>query len=401
MVRLITNNWQLKLLALLLAIILSSWIYRFGDYEMKSSLVMRLEERNLAEGMAFLERLPKEITVNVAGNLRQLNLLKRMSLVAVLDMKSFTLPGSYTISPEIPDVPELKVVGALPMVRVRITDKMNTSMLIEVWHVGELPKGYILSKEGIEPKRAEIEGPKELVERVKHVIAEVGMSDRLSRFSQSVPLLAYSAENEPLDSDVIKIAPASVLYRADVNPVANVKVVRVDAVLSGEPKSGYYVKEVRLTPSQILFEDSLFEKHPLRIVNTKNIDLDGKAASFTQQAALDYGFTPPEGLPRQVTVQVVLAKYEADEASMVSVTIQLMGGEQELEYIVRPPGVAVQSSEFEQLSDEERKQIEVKISVEGLVPGVYRVVPEIVLPGSVQRAAIVPDSVEVTVVQRE
>jgi hypothetical protein len=46
-VSVITNNWQLKLLSLVLAIALSFYTYQFGDYELESSLVLKLEVQNL------------------------------------------------------------------------------------------------------------------------------------------------------------------------------------------------------------------------------------------------------------------------------------------------------------------------------------------------------------------
>jgi len=401
MASIITSNWQYKLLALVLAIALSWYTYQFGDYELESSLVLKLEAQNLSDDLAFLQPPSSSITVNIAGNLQELNTVKGMRLSAVLDLKAFDSPGSYTISPELPDIPELRGHGTVPNVRVLLANKTSTTMLIEVWHRGELPEGYMLSSEEVSPERAEIEGAEELVKRAKHVVVEVELSERTSNMSRALPLTVYSGENEVLSTGVLKITPPLVQYRGEINPVANVKAVKVNAVISGEPQIGYYLKELRLTPSQILFEDRLYEEHPKNYVDTAVIDLESKSSSFTQVVKLDYGFTPPAGMPTEVSVNVVLAKFEAAEGASLNATIALVGREEIYDYIVRPPSVVVQSSEFQQLTDEQRTELEVRVSVHGLAPGVYRIIPEVLLPGEVKRAAIRPEYVEVTVLEKE
>ena len=401
MASIFTSNWQYKLLAFGLAIALSWYTYQFGDYELESSLVLKLEVQNLSDDLALLQPPPSSITVSIAGNLQELNAVKGMRLSAVLDLKAFDSPGSYTISPELPDIPELRDHGAIHNVRVLLANKTSTTILIEVWHHGELPEGYMLSSEEISPERAEIEGAEELVKRAKHVVAEVELSERTSNMARALPLTVYSAENEVLSTGVLKITPPVVQYRGEINPVANVKAVRVNAVLSGQPQIGYYLKELRLTPSQILFEDSLYEKHPKSYVDTEVIDLEGRSSSFTKDVKLDYGFNPPSEMPSEVSVNVVLAKSEAAEGSSLNATLALIGREEMYDYIVRPPSVIVQSSEFQQLTDEQRTELEVRVSVHGLSPGIYRIIPEVLLPGEVTRAAIKPEYIEVTVLERE
>ena len=187
MAKLVTSNWQLKLAALVLAVALSWYTYQFGDYELESSLVLKIDVRNLSEDLAFLKPPPSSITVNIAGNLQELNTVKGMPLSAILDLKAFDSPGSYTISPELPDIPELTIYGTVPNVRVWLANKKSTSMLIEIWHRDELPEGYMLSSEEISPERAEIEGAEDLVKRAEHVVDEVKLSERTSNMSRALP----------------------------------------------------------------------------------------------------------------------------------------------------------------------------------------------------------------------
>ncbi len=400
MFRILTNNWPLKLLALFLAFVLSVYVYQYGEYEMKASLDLPLEVRNLSDDLTFLDLPPPKIKVNVSGNLQQVNALKREAIRAVIDLKSFTAAGSYTISPELPDTPLLKVYCPLPVVRARLAKKLRIRLPIEAWHRGDLPGGYLLSRESIAPRQAEVVGPEELVLSARRVIAEVNLAGRLSRISQSIPLVAYTRENAPLDPAIVRIEPSSAQYSAEVNPVANVKAVRINAELSGSPPAGYYLKEMRITPSQVLFPEALYKQRPLKTLSIEPVSLDGKKGSFSQTAKILYGFIPPSDLPTTVTIEVTLGKLDASEDTMVTVNIDIFGRNPDYDYIVHPPSVIVQSADFAGFSEAERSIVKVQVNVEGLTLGIYRIAPQVNLPPNIRGAIAIPETIEVSVIQR-
>lgn len=400
MFRRITNNWPLKLLALILAVILSVYVYQYGEYEMKATLELPIEVRNLSDDLAFLDILPGNIKVSISGNLQQVNSLKREAIRAVIDLKSFTSPGSYTISPELPDTPLLKVYGPIPTVRVRLANKLRARLPVEVWHRGDLPVGYVLSRENISPRQVDAIGPEELVSTARRIIAEVNLSGRISQISQSIPLVAYTRDNVPLDPAIVRLEPSSAQYSAEVNPVANVKAVRINAELTGSPPAGYYLREMRITPSQVLFPEALYKQRPLKAIPLEPISLEGKRGSFTQVVKILYGFSPPPELPTTASVEVTLGKLAASEETMVTAAIQVHGRNPDFDYVVNPLSVIVQSPDIAVFSEEDRKLIIALISVEGLEPGSYNISPQIMLPPHIRGVMVTPDSIEVSVMQR-
>lgn len=400
MLNAITNNWPLKLLAFILAVVLSVYVYQYGEYEMKATLDMPLEVRNLSEDLAFLEMPPAKIKVNISGNMQQVNSLKREAIRAVIDLKSFATAGSYTISPELPDTPLLKVYGPIPTIRVRLARKMRSRLTVEVWHRGDLPTGYLLSRESISPRQVEVVGPEELVTSARRVIAEISLAGRLARISQSIPLVAYTHDNEPLDPAIVRIEPGSGQYSAEVNPVANVKAVRINAELQGSPSAGYYLKEMRITPSQVLFPEALYAQHPLKTLSVEPVKLEGKKGSFTHTAKILYGFTPPSDLPATVTIEVTLGRLAASEDTMLTVSVDIVGRSPEYDYLVNPPSLILQSPDFAGFTEADRAGVKATVNVEGLLPGIHKISPQVNLPPSIGEIGVIPESIEVSVIQR-
>jgi len=395
------NNWQLKFLSLVLAFLFSSYIYRFGEYQVTASLVMPVVVRNLSEELAFVEEPEDEVGISVAGNLQQINSLKKMNLHAILDLKGVTAPGVYTIQLELPDVPELRVAGAFPSVQVRLSRKASVTLPIEVTHRGELPEGYVLSSESLSPSRAEVVGPEELVQKARYIVATVNLSGQYTRISQAVELVAHTENYEPMSKSIISVSPPLAQYTAEVNAVANLRVVRIHPDLTGgDPKPGYYVKEVSATPAQVLFPDDLYRAHPLKYVTTGPINLAGRDRSFSVEVPIKYGFTPPEGLPGKVSVRVVLARLEAGEDEVVNAAVVLSNTNEEYQYVVQPPTVVLQSPELPQLSLEERAQMDARVDVSGFTPGIYRMVPSVLLPAGIREFTIIPEVIEISVQEK-
>jgi YbbR domain-containing protein len=398
--RALTNNWPLKLLAFAIALGLSIYVYQYGEYETQTTLDLPLEVRNLSEDLTFLQQPPASVKVNVAGNLQQISEIKRQNARAIIDLKGFTTPGTFTITPDMPDLPPLKIYGSVPIVRMRLANRQRIRLPVEVWHRGQLPQGYLLSKENLQPGEAYVEGPEDIVSTAKRVIAEVDLTGRMNRISQAIPLVAYTRDNSALDPGVVRVEPASGQYSADVNPVSNVKAVMVNAVITGNPPAGYFLKEMRLTPSQVLFPDSLFKLHPLKTVNTEPISLEGITGSFTQKVIIEYGFKPPSDIPLEADVEIILGKLETGSENMLSVSIELRGRSDGYEYTLRPQAIIVQSSGLAQYSDTERKRIKAYVDVTGLVPGTYSVLPQIMLPAGLHDVTSAPQMVEVSVTKR-
>lgn len=395
--QLLLNNWHYKLLSLLLAMAFSLYIYYFGNYQVQATVGVPLAVQNLASNLALAERVASEIRLTVSGTPQEINSLRRSPSRASLNLAALSNPGTYVLNPELPELPNLKLAGFVPPVTVRLERRQERRLKVEISHQGSLPSGYVLSQASIRPEEVTVSGPEQTVQRSEHVVGVVNLEGQISDIVQAVPLVVRDKDYAPLMLPSLTVIPATVHYTANVKPVADAKVIRVTPVLKGEPEVGYAVSEVTIEPSQILLEKEFAARHSAGSIPTREIDLTGRTKSFTATVALDYPFPPPAETPKSVRVRVALRKVESEATNVVNLTVALQGRNPDYDYLVRPSLVAVESEDLVGLSSGDRAAVRAVIDVAGFGPGVYRVVPTVVLPDSVSRLRMRPQTVELSV----
>ncbi|OPX23320.1 MAG: hypothetical protein B1H03_01920 [Planctomycetales bacterium 4484_113] len=397
MLRLLFNNWQYKLASLLLAVVFSLYIYYFGNYQVQATVSVPLVVQNLASELALSDRVPTDVRLTVSGTPQEVNSLKRSLPRATLDLASLTNPGTYALNPKLPELPNVKLAGFVAPVTVCLERRQERRLKVEISHEGSLAPGYLLSDETIEPKEVTISGPEQAVQRSEHVVGVINLNGRVSNIVQAIPLVVRDKDYAPLLVDSLTVIPSTVHYSAQIKPVADAKVIRVIPVLKGEPEVGYAVSEITIEPSQILLDKKLAASRSISSVSTGEIDLAGRTKSFTVTVALDYPFTPPVDVPRSVRVRVVLRKVESEAANVLNLTISLENRNPDYDYLVRPSLIAVESEDLVDLSAKERSAVRAVVDVATFGVGVYRVTPTVVLPSSVLRLRMRPQTVELSV----
>ncbi len=157
---------------------------------------------------------------------------------------------------------------------------------------------------------------------------------------------------------------------------------------------------MRITPSQVLFSEALYAQHPLKTLSVEPVSLEGRRGSFTQSAKILYGFKQPSDLPVSVTIEVTLGRLVASEDTMLTLSLNIVGRSPEYDYIVNPPSIILQSPDFSGFTDTDRAGVKAIVNVEGLLPGVHRITPQVNLPPSIGEIGVIPESIEVSVIQR-
>jgi|GEM_PF-1560303 len=395
--RLLFNNWHYKLFSLLLALVFSLYIYYFGNYQVQATVSVPLVVQNLSSRLALADRLEPDVRLTVSGTPQEVNSFRRNLPRATLDLTALGNPGTYVLNPKLPELPNLKLTGFVPPVTVRLEGREERRLEVEILHEGTLPPGYVLSRESIKPEEVTVSGPESAVRRGEHAVALVALEGQVDDISQAVPLVVRDRDFAPLMLPGLTLIPSTVHYSAEVRPVADAKVVRVTPVLKGEPEVGYAVSEVTIQPSQVLFDKSFAARHSVSAIPTKEIDLTGRTRTFTVTVVLDYPFVPPPEAAKTVQVEVALQKVESEAANVLNLTVTLKNRQPGYDYLLRPSLIAVESEDLVGLSPEERATASAFVDVGAFGAGVYRVAPMVVLPGSVARMRMRPDTVELTV----
>jgi YbbR domain-containing protein len=186
--RFFTNNWELKLASLLLAMIV--WVAVIGEEknESEKTLTVNLEVHNRPEQMLLVERPPATVDVIIRASRRLLPQITAMNVHVALDLSSATVAQTrYALNLNMVSVPpnaEVKEISP-SLVTLRLENRREITIPVEAESHGELPEGVRLVSINCIPPEIEIYGPESKIsDRLK---AKTSLVD-LSQITDSITI---------------------------------------------------------------------------------------------------------------------------------------------------------------------------------------------------------------------
>ncbi len=305
---LIFNNWQAKLICLLLAFGL--WIYvaneGFQIKEIDDSVP--LNTINLEEDLAVVEDLDHvKISIRPSVSLQQ-NISAEM-FDAYVDLEGLG-KGTYELPVKIvasdPSVQVLKVDPTT--VRLTLDDRAEESFSVVPKIVGEPGAGYSIGDPELSIDSVLVGGAESLVGSIRSVIAEVDVSGEQSEVKRSVELRAVNDSGDIIRN--IYIEPKTVEIMVPISQESDLKTVGVKVQTTGQPQAGYFVSNLTSDPSTVVLRGSRDKLAEIDYIETESVSLEGLSDS-TERA----------------TTLIIPEEVEIDGSDSVSVQIELGGNE--------------------------------------------------------------------------
>jgi hypothetical protein len=181
--------------------------------------------------------------------------------------------------------------------------------------------------------------------------------------------------------------------------VGSIRVLKVLPKYIGEAAEGYFVSG--LSPSVLYVPlDAELVPEQVTSVGTTPIDIAGRSETFTASARLVYDFKLPadSDAPTSCEVTVEILSRSANSAGFHELKLRLDGEGSSLNYELEPDSVElILEAGQAGLSEQQLGSLQASISVTGLGPGEYWLMPQLSLPAGVKRARILPSTVHLTV----
>lgn len=404
LLRRIGTNFTLKVLSLGLALLLSVFVVMYVDPPVTKNIDLPIREKGLDDNVIITEPspLPQVTQIRVTGPLSKVNQLLKTGKVATIDFTGITEPGKYPLAVELPDL-DLQVISQeLTRVDTVIEEKAMKTLPIQINRRGTVDENYTIVKEQLARDSVEITGPKPFIERIQTAQVEPdveGIQEAAS--NQTLAVLLFDSNDFPVKWHTLNINPDQVRYSLQLEPVGSIKVLTVYPDYTGQLPQDFVLDELIPRPLRIAVDADLVPEGEFA-VRTSPIDLGEARESFVaKNAKLIYPFEVPDGsrLPDTCEVMVSIVSL-AELAGAARVAVELLGQNADYDYIVTPREVVVRSEELAQMAEEDIARFNARLDVSGLVPGEYRLVPQLTLPLTLERVRIDPDSLLVTIIQR-
>lgn len=190
MFKLLTENWALKLLSLVFALIL--WFFVMGERKLERSYAVPLEMKNIPAGMMVANEVPTEVEVRINGPRTLLMNLHAEDMRIVVDLKDLP-PGltSFKRLEERLNIPApLKVTRLSPSYVDILVDRVGIKKVpVKAAVTGRPANGFWVQKVVAVPDTVTVEGAESELKVLERIgTAPVSIEGASSNLVEMVPL---------------------------------------------------------------------------------------------------------------------------------------------------------------------------------------------------------------------
>ncbi|NTW97079.1 MAG: hypothetical protein HGB28_00825 [Oscillochloris sp.] len=301
---------------------------------------------------------------------------------------SFTLPADG-VSP-----------SAIP---IRLEEVISTTVQVDLKVVGNLPfsfeRGDPQITSGGQPlSRVAISGPQNRVLRVTAVQTTANIEQLRASYQAPLSLTAVDENGQAVDG--VLISPTTVNVRIPITSVVGLKLVPVQAAITGLPEPGYMITSVQVNPPLIALTGSSGPLDRAAVLLTEEIDLRGARNSLIRKARIIFpvGTSPQIGEPSNVQVTVQITQVSQAFQVALPAQVRATGVGSGMLASVSPDVVSVViTGSSDLLATLALQTLQATVDVSGLGPGSYQLPLTVRLPDGVRLAS---DLAPVTVLLR-
>lgn len=327
----ILDNFALKLLAILCAILLWLVVLNISDYtvtvEIKDIPVEQLNG-DVLEELDQIYDVEKGDTVDILVKGRR-SIVERLDaddFVATADLSTMSITNTVQIFVEPKDHGlngDITITCVDNAMTLSLEEKITVQFPVRINVVGEAKEGYASVTTVASPNLITLEGPKSAIGRVTDVAVEVDISGRSDSFETIGKVHMYDAYGEILDNEKIILSDIETKVNMQIYPTKTIE-VRID--LAGKPAEGYGVDEVLYQPQTITIAGPTDKTKQVNELVIRDISVNG--ANDSLQTTIDLTDYLPEGVylaqsNSEVAVNVSIEKLSQSTVSMTEKDITL------------------------------------------------------------------------------
>jgi YbbR domain-containing protein len=398
-------------LRLALALVLSFALWVFVSYTQNPDRRIRfdnipVEADGLTAGLVLVDTngLPRTtrptVIVSVEGAADILQTVGERDLRAFYDLTDIT-PGQYVLDVQVESTrAERLQIQFTPdpfRLPVRIEQEITRTVELTVTINGSVPFSF----EALEPsvtvrsqsiRDVSVRGPQNRVERVAAVRATADIDRLTSTYNSPRTLEAVDSDGRAVDGVILD--PPQVLVQIPIISSVGVKRVPIVPVLAGEPSSGYIILGVSVAPQLVTLTGSSGPLDDVESVSTSSVAVGGASRTFTQTVDLEEPALARLrfGEPTQAVVTVQIGQLNQAFQVTLPIPVQAVGLESGLLVSISPAAVpVVLEGRTSTLGQLDTSALVATVSVRGLGPGTYTLIPTLSLPDGVSLVGAAPD----------
>ena len=334
LLKILSNNWGFKILALALAIVI--WLVIVNIEDPEKSRVMTVpvsvenEEYLLDQGYSYEVDGRSEVSFTVSGARTIIEDLSESDFKATADLSEInedmdSVPIRITVTRFSSGLTLQKRTQYLDVTVEKIISK---DLEIQVEEKGTAPENRNVSIVSVNPSTVTVTGPESIVSPVTEAWITVDISNADDDFSRNGEITLWDESGKQVEDSQITLSDrqATVQFSVDAR-----KDVALTAKTSGTPEEGYQVTSIECTPEKttVAGADDLLSALTGIELTSDELDVTDKNESFAVELpitnALPSGIVLAEGAPSKTTVKITIEPYITKELTISTGQIAVKG----------------------------------------------------------------------------
>jgi len=287
------ENWKYKLLALVCALALHTYVIGQSAAGQTRTLIVPLTLRNAPSKLLIDEKSLPQISVTLAGPPEDISRLADASVTASVELNHAHVGqnGPFPVHITLPPGME-STVSADPqpsVIPLTLQEKSRRHLLISATEPGTAPAGYAFRPPLVTPRRATIEGGHAAVDSVQQLIIKAD-EETVGTVDDNFPIVALDSDDSPVEG--LTITPATAHVRIEMVRVPVSRTLLVSPNVTGAPAFPARVSDIQVSPPTLTVTGRSDRLARVGTISTAAIDVSGAANDLVRQVAC----VPPPGL---------------------------------------------------------------------------------------------------------
>jgi len=401
------KNLGTILLSLILAILV--WIAAVREQnpprESDYSQTIPIEINPPGPGLILADALPETVRLRLRAPESSWVELSPSKFRADVDLSELTAGLSDVPIDVVVSDPAVEIVRQVPQaVTVNLQVEQTITVPVKIEVLDDPPLGYIARPPQLVPEVISVTGPASRMGQVDEAVSQISIQNAKETIARTAPVLIRDRNDQLIAG--LSVEPSQVQITVPIEQRFGYKDVAVSAVVVGQAAPGYWVSNIAVAPPRVTIvgNPTVIGSIP-GFIETIPFNVDQATADIVQTVPLD--------LPNGVTVVVPEGNGTGAGGVQVTVEVSAIESGQTIQLPITQQGIdpayswsasparadVILSGPIPRLQALRTGDVQVIVDLFGLVPGTYNVQPVVFLPDDLRLEAILPDTIEVTIVR--
>ncbi len=287
------ENWKYKLLALVCALALHSYVIGQSTTGQTRTLIVPLTLHGTPSNLIVDEKSLPQVSITLEGPSDDLARLAEAAVTATIELSHAHVGqnGPFPVHVNLPSgVSGLISADPQPsVVPLLLQARSKRHLLISATAPGTAPAGYAFRPPIVTPRRATVEGGHDTVNSVQQIIIKVD-EDTVGTIDDNFPIVALDRDDSPVEGLVI--TPPTAHVRIEMVRIPAARTLLVSPNIVGAPAFPTRVSDIQVNPPTLTVTGRSDKLAHVGTINTAPVDVSGVTNDLVRQVAC----IPPPGL---------------------------------------------------------------------------------------------------------